>query len=227
MGSHLAIAAMEPFLDDPFLNRVRRAYRLAIEAGVPASSRMWRDIDARRGDVDAALLADDNFALRAIFANPAKTDLYFGVDNLCRSITGASDRRPFLELAMTSHRAVLARYQAQQLRQALAAIQGMSVIEIGPGVGHCAFFSYLAGVTDYTTIDLPLGMVAQARFLAEALGPDKIWMDGDANPSGKQLKLCSVAHLPDRHFDVVLNVDSMTEMSLRAALDYASWINQQ
>jgi hypothetical protein len=216
---------VEPYLSDAFLDRVRRTYGLALDAGARARGRIWRKIDARRRGVHEALLADGNNALRAIFADPVSTDLFFGTDNLCRSIAGSSNGRPFLELALESARAVHARHQLDQLQAALASINGTSVVEIGPGVGHCAFFAHRAGI-DYTTIDLPLGMVAQACFLGHAVGPQNIWLDGDPGVGARnQVKLFSAAHLPRGPFDVALNVDSMTEMSLAAALDYIAWIN--
>ncbi len=216
---------VEAYLSDAFLDRVRRAYRRALGDGARARGRIWRKIDARRRDVHEGLLADGNDALRAIFADPVATDLFFGVDNLCRSIIGSSNGRPFLELALESARATYARHQLDQLQAALASINGTSVVEIGPGVGHCAFLAHRAGI-DYTTIDLPLGMVAQACFLGHAVGPENIWMDGDPEVGARnQVKLFSAARLPDGRFDVALNVDSMTEMSLSAALDYVAWIN--
>jgi hypothetical protein len=220
---------MEAYLSDAFLDRVRRAYSAALHAGARTQGGMWQAIDARRRDVHEALVADGNAPLRAIFADPVATDLYFGTANLCRSIMGSSDGRPFLELALESARARRARFQLERLSTALNAIGGSehSVVEIGPGVGLCAFYAYRAGLTDYTTVDLPLGVVAQARFLAEALSPDKVWMDGDPDEGARdQIKLFSVARSPDRQFDAALNVDSMTEMSLKAAQGYASWINQ-
>jgi hypothetical protein len=109
----------------------------------------------------------------------------------------------------------------------LAALKGKSVIEIGPGVGHTVYYAYLSGVTDYTTIDLPLGMVAQACFLGAALGPDKIWLDGEdtALADGRIKLFCTHLKL-QRKFDVGFNADSMTEMSLSAALDYIEWLNR-
>jgi hypothetical protein len=219
------MATMEAYLSDAFLDRVRRAYRRALDDGARARGRIWRKIDARRRDVHDALLADSNAALRAIFADPVATDLYFGTDNLCRSIIGSSNGRPFLELALESARATFARPQVDKLQAALTSIGGISVVEIGPGVGHCAFFAHRAGV-DYTTIDLPLGVVAQACFLGHAVGPANIWMDGDAGQGARnQVKLFSAGRLPNGSFDVAFNSDSMTEMSLAAAVDYVSWIN--
>jgi hypothetical protein len=217
---------MEAYLSDAFLDRVRRAYRRALDGGARARGRIWRKIDVRRRDIHDALLADGNGALRAIFADPIATDLYFGVDNLCHSIIGSSNGRPFLELAFESVRASRAQYQVERLLAALGSINGKSVVEIGPGMGHCAFYAFQAGATDYATIDLPLGLVAHARFLAEALGPDKIWLAGEPGATADRIKLYTIADVPARTFDMVLNVDSMTEMSLSAAMNYITWINR-
>lgn len=225
MGQILQYAAVEAYLSDAFLDRVRRAYRRALDAGARTSGQ-WRAIDARRRDVHAAVLADGNTALRAVFADPIATDLYYGTDNLCRSYMRSHNRRPFLDVALESGRAVFAQHQLGSLQSALAATSGTSVIEIGPGVGHCAFFAHRVGI-DYATIDLPLGIVAQACFLGRAVSPEKIWFEGEAETRTRdQIRLYSIARLPDDRFDVVLNVDSMTEMPLRAALDYADWINR-
>ncbi len=215
-----------PYLSDEFLDRVRRSYRLALDAGARTTGRTWKLIDARRQDVHDALLASGNDSLRQIFADPIKTDLYYGMDGLCRSFMESSDGRPFLELALASHRATLARYQADRLLSELRSIRGTAVVEIGPGTGHCAYYAYRDGVIDYTTIDLPLGMVAHARFLAEALSPNSIWMDGDVEPPPiNKIKIFSAARLLDQQVDVVINVDSMTEMSIKTAFEYAAWIN--
>lgn len=69
-------------------------------------------------------------------------------------------------------------------------------------------------------------MVAQACFLGCASGPQELWFDGEREMAAKdQIRLFSVARLPDDRFDVALNVDFMTEMALSAALEYPDWIN--
>jgi hypothetical protein len=102
---------------------------------------------------------------------------------------------------------------------------GKSVVEIGPGMGRTAFYLYGAGITDYSTIDLPLGVVAQACFLGAVLGPDKIWLPGD-DDSCATGRINLLFARPSRNFDLTLNVDSLTEMRWDVALDYALWISQ-
>jgi len=84
-----------------------------------------------------------------------------------------------------------------------------------------AYYGHLSGL-DYTTVNLPLGIVAQACFLGRALGPDALWFAGESDvPSEGRIKLLYSA--PDRHFDIVLNVDSITEMPAAIAFDYFRW----
>jgi hypothetical protein len=215
----LGSEAGRSYLSDEFLDRARRAYRSAVTTTSKVHG-MWRDIDARRVDIHAALLAESNGALRAMFADPVSTDLYYGVDNLCRSIVGAIEPSSFLTQALASERAGLAIYQVQRLQE-LAGLH-CSVVEIGPGMGRTAYYGHHAGL-DYTTIDLPLGMIAQARFLGEAIGPDALWFEGenDILPT-RRVKLR--VSKSDKSFDIALNVDSLTEMDVTVAVDYMRWL---
>jgi hypothetical protein len=126
---------------------------------------------------------------------------------------------------MESDRARRAKFQLNRLTASLAQVAGRSVVEIGPGVGHCAYFAFRAGLTDYTTIDLPLGIVARRVFLRKRSTRPNFGSRASNKKSCSKISLFSTARLPTRRYDVALNVDSMTEMSLQAALDYADWIS--
>lgn len=78
-----------------------------------------------------------------------------------------------------SARAIYALHQTYRIAQELRESPNCSILEIGPGIGRTAFYSWQARFHDYTTIDLPLGVVVQACFLGATLGPDAIWMVGD------------------------------------------------
>lgn len=261
-------------LDGNLLARVKRAYRLALVKHGDAGS-VWSPIDARRADIHAALLSNTDHELHAVFEDPLSTDLYYGVDDLCRTIRGAhleeeqvrkrlnSDMRilfsyvagrlgiiddiervlttfdsllhqrvnfptPFrgewgipTTRGLASYRALAALYQTSRLISLVP--KGKSVVEIGPGMGRTAYYAYRAGLTDYTTIDLPLGVVAQACFLGATLGPEKIWLEGDDEQLAEQrIKLLTAK--PARGFDIALNVDSLPEMSPSITADYIGWI---
>lgn len=102
-----------------------------------------------------------------------------------------------------------------------------TVLEIGPGLGRTAYYAFKMGIGDYTTVDLPLGIVAQACFLGATLGPDLLWMIGD-NPSMApgRIRLLPSSRLDEiqQKFDIVLNVDLLTEKSSDVAAKYVTWI---
>jgi len=127
---------------------------------------------------------------------------------------------------IAGYHALQAIYQTWRLLSCLNGQPDRSVVEIGPGMGRTVYYAYRAGLTDYTTIDLPLGIVAQACFLGAVLGPEKLFLPGDdpAQASGR-IKLLSAGSLPTAKFALALNADSLTEMPWHAALGYLEWIN--
>jgi hypothetical protein len=271
-----------PYLSNGFLDRVRAAYTLAINARTGDIGKIWCAIGNRQADIHAALMKSTNDDLRRIFTDPITTDLYFGVDSLTRTDNGqklgdaqfalrsSSYRRedlislaratetvpadesvafdnevafgrldqvlvqrvqfpsPFLgdigfqtSRGVATLRAIQALYQTWLLL-GLSKSSSTTVIEIGPGIGRTAYYSFIAGITD--TVDLPMGIVGQACFLGATLGPDKIWFEGEKEAEAPgRIKLLSLC--PDRMFDVAFNADSLTEMPLAVARGYASWIN--
>jgi hypothetical protein len=117
----------------------------------------------------------------------------------------------------------MAIYQAHRLSVLAHMVGGARVLEIGPGVGRTALHARQLGLTDYTTIDLPLGVVAQACFLTAVLGPEAIWMTGDEKPPQPgQIRLLPPGHLDEtpEDFDIILNTDSLTEMPREQAEAY-------
>ncbi|MDG2529914.1 hypothetical protein [Caulobacter endophyticus] len=121
---------------------------------------------------------------------------------------------------IVTYRAIHAIYQAVRTK-ALSNRFGRRVVEVGGGLGRSAFYSQALGIRDYTIIDLPLTGVAQALFLAAALGENRITLAGEARVEG------AVAILPPTaigrlKFDLLVNVDSVTEMSRAEADGYAA-----
>ena len=212
---------MEPHLSDSFLDRVKRCYHLAI-GSVLVSGGQWTAIDQRRADVHSALLANDNHRLREIFRNPTTTDLYYGVDHLCRSITQIRSDI-FVDAALQSDRGRSAVYQAELARTLLGGTTSRSILEIGPGMGRVCYHLYRFGSIDCTTVDLPLGIVAQACFLGRALGPDTLWFAGEKESLAEgRIKLLFTR--PDKQYGLAINVDSITEMPEAEAFRYAQWL---
>jgi hypothetical protein len=277
--------------NDDFLGRVKAAY---LAAGTPQQDYPWAWIDHRRRPVHDALVAPDNAAIRAIFADPASTDLFYGVDNLFPEVIAQisanpeadayaaqairsdililldaiglqpipyEDRplgeirelevetslqqldralrqrvefpNPFrgevglsTERGTASFRAIQALYQAWRVQQLLNRSDRRTVLEIGPGIGRTAYYASKAGA-HYTTLDLPLGVIAQACFLGATLGPGRIWLFGEdpKSASGKiRLFPSTMMGSIKDNFAVILNVDSMTEMGQQAASELTRWI---
>jgi hypothetical protein len=287
MNKHMAAgtgAYAAGYLDDSFLDRVRAGYRLALGSVGMNTSSMWRLISQRQAPVHAALMAEGNDQLRRIFIDPSSVDLFYGVDNISRSIlakwdaasvsdVGASARADLFCLAQSlgidagkelrtfepdvllqeldgllsqhvefpnifrgeiglptargiaSYRSIQALYQVARLRALLDRLENHSVVEIGPGMGRTAYYAYLSGIIDYTTIDLPMGIVAQACFLGATLGPDKISLPGDHRElATDRIKLMAAGSSAKDKLGAALNCDSMTEMPLSVARSYVRWI---
>jgi hypothetical protein len=122
---------------------------------------------------------------------------------------------------LISYRAIQAVYQSILVRR--YAVE--SCLEIGGGMGRTAFFGRLLGLK-YTIIDLPMTIVGQALFLASVLGDDAIWLLGDTTPKNDRIVLLPPSELRSvGHVDVVLNVDSLTEMGEKTAMEYLAWIS--
>jgi hypothetical protein len=130
---------------------------------------------------------------------------------------GLASRRGIISIG-----AIHAVYYASRLRE-LSRVYGGRVLEIGPGMGRTAYYARLMGLRDYTTVDLPLGNVAQAVFLGQALPPDAVAMPGEpARPD--QIKIATPSSIAGNFFDLVFNSDSLPEMDRRHAEAYADEI---
>jgi hypothetical protein len=125
---------------------------------------------------------------------------------------------------VVSYRAIQAVYQAWRMRQ-LADSFGTKMLEIGAGLGRTAYFASRFKISDVTIVDIPMTNVAQASFLGHALGPDAVTLFGETDRPGcirimppEWLGICG------ERFNIVLNADSMTEMAVEHACEYAEFI---
>lgn len=123
-----------------------------------------------------------------------------------------------------SQRAPHALYQAWRIKQMVGHIARPRVVEIGGGLGRTAYYARELGVTDYTIVDLPMSAIAQAYFLGRTLGEEALSLAGEntrANSSTIKLRPPEWFLNTEESFDLVISVDSMTEMD-RAVAD-AYW----
>lgn len=117
-----------------------------------------------------------------------------------------------------SYRPLQAIYQAYRLKTLGAA----RVMEIGAGLGRTAYYAHRMGIRDYTIVDIPLSNVAQAHFLSRALGTTEVSVAGEDRAPIRVLGPSFVAETEER-FDVVLNVDSLSEMDPEVAAGYVAF----
>jgi hypothetical protein len=261
--------------DDKFLDRVKRSYCVASAKFRRSRWSQWFHIERLQQDVHSALMSESNDALRAIFSNPGASNLFFGVDNLCKHVSaddagaGVYERDCLLQVAaavglktdnpetaldgldrrlgariefinpfrgevgvetsrgVATYRAIQALYQAMRIRDRTPQ-DAQKVLEIGAGLGRTALYSFKSGLKEYTTIDLPMGVVSQACFLGAVLGPDRIWMTGDETDARDRIRLLSCTDLPSlrENFDLAFNADSIVEMGPLQALRYGAFIRR-
>ncbi len=122
-----------------------------------------------------------------------------------------------------SYRVPQALYQAWRIKQLLDGIQNPRVLEVGAGLGRTAFYVFELGIKDYTIVDLPITTVAQAYFLGRTLGEENIHLDGeqfDDGPNRVKIIAPETFLAESKTYDLILNVDSLTEMDFRVAQAY-------
>ena len=122
-------------------------------------------------------------------------------------------------------RAVYALHQAYRIRElmtnkCISGWEGGRVIEIGAGLGRTAYYAIKMGIKSYTIIDLPLTNVAQSYYLGRVLGSERISLYTENHQNQIAILPPIAFHELDEHYDLILNVDSMTEMAKQTACDY-------
>jgi hypothetical protein len=160
---------------------------------------------------DLLVRLDQLFGFRVEFPNPFPDEW------------GVATKR-----GISSYRAPHALYQAWRIWQVVRRIKSPRVLEIGGGLGRTAYYARKFGVLDYTIIDIPMSLVAQANFLGRTVGPNQLQLHGERKIRASCIKL-----LPPREFltmikgyDLILNVDSLTEMARETAQAYCNAIHQ-
>jgi hypothetical protein len=196
-------------------------------------------------DVSAASLLATNFdaiyrlaeAIGCVrVRKPENTAEIFDVDNLLRRIDDALGievdfPNPYpgetglkTDRGIVTYRATHALYQAWRIcSQVTGGGHDASVVEIGAGSGRTAYYSTKMGIRDYTIVDLPLTCVASANFLGRTIGDDKLSLYGEG--TSHLVKITPPAEFLSgvKIFDVLINVDSLTEMDKETAKKYIDY----
>lgn len=153
-----------------------------------------------------------------ILAKLSKACWKFSVPNPFPDEFGLSTSRGIL-----SYRAPQALYQAWRIKQLVKGIEHPRILEIGAGLGRTAYYAHELGIKDYTIVDIPLTATAQAYFLGRTLGESQILLDGESAAGASQM---IKIHTPqtfmdsEEKYDLIVNVDSLTEMDISIAKDY-------
>lgn len=114
-------------------------------------------------------------------------------------------------------------YQAWRMKQLLQGIEHPRVLEIGAGVGRTAYYARMFGIEDYTIIDIPFTSTCSGYFLGRTLGEDQILLFGETSQNaGNLVKILPPSAFFDsnEHYDLIINVDSLTEIDPSIALAY-------
>ncbi len=126
-----------------------------------------------------------------------------------------------------SYRVPPALYQAWRISQLVGGRSSPRVLEIGGGLGRTAYYARQFGIRDYTIVDIPMTLVAQANFLGRTLGEDALHLYGEDRYAPEAVKLLPPSAFLEStsRYDLVLNVDSMTEMARDTAQAYCHAIH--
>jgi hypothetical protein len=117
-------------------------------------------------------------------------------------------------------RAIQAVYQAWRIAQIAAGKPGFKVLEIGAGLGRTAYFASVLGIKHYDIVDIPLTNAAQAYFLGRVLGFDAVRLNGEPAQAAVTILPPTAIEGSAETYDLIVNVDSWTEMSPDIAKAY-------
>jgi SAM-dependent methyltransferase len=145
---------------------------------------------------------DDLLGFRIEFPNPFRYE--FGL---------ATSR------GIANFRAIQSVYQAWRTKLIAQSLRGDRILEIGAGLGRNAYYAQKLGFQSYTIVDVPSTQLAQGYFLGRVIGSDSVSLHGEQD---EYVRLRSPTWLANSNevFDIVLNVDSLSEMDRAHASAY-------
>lgn len=134
------------------------------------------------------------------------------------------------EHGLFSERDANAIFTAWLLKRAMRGLDAPRICEIGAGSGRVAYWSHRLGAVSYTIVDLPRVNVVQGYYLLKSLPADRVRLYGEEPASPSPLLTiwpdCALHQLPEARYDVVVNQDSMPEMSRAIVDEYLCWIRK-
>jgi hypothetical protein len=234
------VAAAASILRDPGKTNLFYGFdSLALEMQKFASSGRWQkanalstaDSFARLAEITGACKQPYHEAFSVGYGKPQPFDsdkALSALDNVmgCKltfPVPFADEHGLQTSRGVVSYRVPQALYQAYRIRELTHGKKNPSVLEIGGGLGRTAYYAKMMGISDYTIIDLPLSSLSQGYFLGRTLGDDAVALLGESGDNNAdRIKLASPRHFlaGQKHYDLIVNVDSLTEMSREVANAY-------
>jgi hypothetical protein len=162
--------------------------------------------------VTAIQLLEKEIGLSLPFPNPFKGEYGIKTNN-----------------GIASYRAIQAAYQAWKISAIVKSLPNPRVLEIGGGLGRTAYYCRLFGITDYTIVDIPISSLAQGDFLGRVLPEKDLSLFGEACEN----EIVKIKLIPtetffssDRKYDLIVNIDSLTELDINIAKRYLQKISE-
>jgi hypothetical protein len=158
---------------------------------------------------DAAIeLLENEFGFNLSFPNPFEGE--FGIDT---------------KKGIVSYRAMQALYQAWKISTIVKDIPNPRILEIGGGLGRTAFYCRQFGINDYTIVDIPMSSLAQGNFLGRVIPETDLVLFGEAVEPDEQASKIKLVHpkaffASSNEYDLIINVDSLTELDINIAKEY-------
>lgn len=159
----------------------------------------------------AVRLLEKEFGFNLLFPNPFEGE--FGIET---------------KSGIISYRAIQAVYQAWSISRVIKDMPNPKVLEIGGGLGRTAYYCRHFGIMDYTIVDIPISSLAQGNFLGRVLPEQDLTLFGESSDTNKKIKLIhpNAFFSSERKYDLIVNVDSLTELDIGIAKQYLQKIGE-
>ncbi len=94
-------------------------------------------------------------------------------------------------------------------------------------MGRSAYYAWKVGLKNYTLVDVPMTSISQGYFLMRCLGEDAVVLPGESRRNREQIQIMHSDEFfsSSAQFDLIANVDSLTELGHDLALRYLKKIS--
>jgi hypothetical protein len=129
---------------------------------------------------------------------------------------------------VAGYRAINALYQAYRIKELVGGVRNPRILEIGGGTGRTAYYAHKLGLKNYSIVDLPFTAISQGYFLGRTLGPESVCADGEPEKADAVKLYAPETFFARRErYDLIVNIDSLTEMGRETASAYCKAIRSR